>query len=155
MAMNVPRPSKRERTRRKLLDAGLQVIADRGEALTASDVVAVADVSNGTFYNHFLDRDDFIRALARESLRAITEQSADDTEGTDPAWRFAVASTRVLDAGVRDPLWGARPCDLPTARPRCRRRFNSTCAPTWPRVTGPDGSPTGPTTSPSTWSLAR
>ena len=115
--MNVPRPSKRERTRRKLLDAGLQVIADRGEALTASDVVAVADVSNGTFYNHFLDRDDFIRALARESLRAITEQSADDTEGSDPAWRFAVASTRVLDAGVRDPLWGRaalRLADSPT-----------------------------------------
>jgi len=104
--MNEPRPSKRERTRRKLLDAGLQVVAERGEALTASDVVAAADVSNGTFYNHFLDRDDFIQALAHESLRAITEQSADDTEGADPAWRFAVASTRVLDAGARDPLWG-------------------------------------------------
>ena len=29
-----------------------------------------------------------------------------DTEGADPAWRFAVASVRVLDAGARDPLWG-------------------------------------------------
>ncbi len=104
--MNELRPSKRERTRRKLLDAGLQVIAERGEALTASDVVAAADVSNGTFYNHFVDRDDFIQALAHESLRAITERSADDTAGADPAWRFAVASTRVLDAGVREPLWG-------------------------------------------------
>ena len=104
--MNEVRPSKRERTRSKLLDAGLQVMAERGEALTASDVVAAADVSNGTFYNHFVDRDDFIHALAHESLRAITERSADDTAGADPAWRFAVASTRVLDAGVREPLWG-------------------------------------------------
>ena len=59
-----------------------------------------------TFYNHFLDRDDFMHSLAHESLRVITEQSADDTEGTDPAWRFAVASTRVLETGARDPLWG-------------------------------------------------
>lgn len=104
--MTEARPTKRERTRRKLIDAGLQVIADRGEALTASDVVTTADVSNGTFYNHFLDRDDFIQALAHESLSAITEGSADDTEGADPAWRFAVASARVLEAACRDPLWG-------------------------------------------------
>lgn len=104
--MTEPRPTKRERTRRKLIDAGLQVIADRGEALTASDVVAAADVSNGTFYNHFLGRDDFIQTLAHESLKAITEGSADDTEGADPAWRFAVATARVLDAATRQPLWG-------------------------------------------------
>ena len=104
--MTEPRLTKRERTRRKLLDAGMHVIAERGEALTASDVVIAADVSNGTFYNHFIDRDDFIGALAHESLAALTERSADDTKGADPARRFAVASVRVLDAGVRDPLWG-------------------------------------------------
>ncbi len=104
--MTDQRPTKRERTRRKLLDAGLYVIAERGEALTATDVVAAADVSNGTFYNHFVDRDDFIRALAHESLAMLNDRSADDTKDTDPAWRFAVASVRVLDAGARDPLWG-------------------------------------------------
>lgn len=104
--MTEARPIKRERTRRKLLEAGMHVIAERGEALTASDVVVAADVSNGTFYNHFVDREDFIRVLAHESLTALTNRSADDTEGADPAWRFAVASVRVLDAGVRDPLWG-------------------------------------------------
>lgn len=104
--MSLARPPKRERTRRKLLDAGLRVLAERGDALTASDVVAEADVSNGTFYNHFLDREDFIESLARESLEAITTGSAEDTEGADPAWRFAVASTRVLQAAIRQPLWG-------------------------------------------------
>ncbi|MEZ5217225.1 MAG: TetR/AcrR family transcriptional regulator [Ilumatobacteraceae bacterium] len=115
--MSQARPSKRERTRRKLLDAGMQVMAERGEALTASDVVVAADVSNGTFYNHFVDRDDFIQTLARESLTALTNRSADDTEGADPAWRFAVASVRVLDAGLRDPRWGRavlRLSDTPT-----------------------------------------
>ena len=104
--MNQPRLPKRERTRRRLLDAGVRVLAERGHALTASDVVAEADVSNGTFYNHFLDREDFIENLARESIAAIASGSAADTEGEDPAWRFAVASTRVLVVAVRQPLWG-------------------------------------------------
>lgn len=105
--MSQPRLPKRERTRRKLLDAGVRVLAERGDALTASDVVAAADVSNGTFYNHFLDREDFIENLARESIAAIASGSAEDTEGEDPAWRFAVASTRVLVVAVRQPLWGS------------------------------------------------
>ncbi len=104
--MAPPRLPKRERTRRTLIDAGLQVLADRGDALTASDVVAVAEVSNGTFYNHFTDRQAFLDTLAHESLIALTRGSADDTEGTDPAWRFAVASTRVLVTARREPLWG-------------------------------------------------
>ncbi len=104
--MSEPRPPKRERTRAKLVEAGLRVLADRGDALTASDVAVEADVANGTFYNHFLDRDDFIHVLARESLKAITTDSAEETEGADPAWRCAVASTRVLQAAVREPLWG-------------------------------------------------
>jgi len=103
--MSKPRPPKRERTRAKLIAAGFRVLADRGDALTASDVVAEADVSNGTFYNHFLDREDFIATLARESLEAITLDSAEQTEGADPAWRFAVATTRVLQAAVQQPLW--------------------------------------------------
>lgn len=104
--MSEPRLPKRERTRRTLLDAGLRVLADRGDALTASDVVAEADVSNGTFYNHFVDREDFIQTLANESLETITAVSAEETKGADPAWRFAVATTRVLDAAARAPIWG-------------------------------------------------
>ncbi len=115
--MTQAKPTKRERTRHKLIEAGLAVVAERGEALTASDVVAAAEVSNGTFYNHFVDRDDFIQALARESLEAITKASADDTLGADPAWRFAVASVRVLQAAQHQPLWGRailRLADCPT-----------------------------------------
>lgn len=104
--MKEPRLPKRERTRAKLIAAGFRVFSERGPALTASDVVQEADVANGTFYNHFLDREDFIQTLANESLRAITVDSAERTEGADPAWRFAVASTRVLKAAASDPLWG-------------------------------------------------
>jgi AcrR family transcriptional regulator len=102
----VPRLPKRDRTRRKLIDAGYEVLAERGAALTASDVVNAAEVSNGTFYNHFVDREDFLDTLARESLEALADVAAAHTEGQDPAWRFAVATTRLLNRVVDDPLWG-------------------------------------------------
>ena len=104
--MNAPRLPKRERTRRRLLDAGVRVLAERGEALTASDVVVEADVSNGTFYNHFVDLDEFVQEVARRTFHGIAELASVETAGADPAWRFAVASTRILDAAVQDPTWG-------------------------------------------------
>lgn len=103
--MTVARLPKRERTRAKLIAAGLEVLARRGEALTAADVVAEAEVSNGTFYNHFEDRDAFLHSLAKESLRALTAASAEATAGEDPAWRFAVATAQVLITAQAKPLW--------------------------------------------------
>ena len=46
---------KRERTRRSLLDAGVETFAKLGGGLTVRDVVECAGVSNGTFYNYFDD----------------------------------------------------------------------------------------------------
>jgi len=99
---------KRERTRAKLIAAGLTVLAKKGEALTAADVVTAAEVSNGTFYNHFEDRDAFLDVLAKESLRALTVASAKATAGADPAWRFAVATAQVLSAGHANPFGHGR-----------------------------------------------
>jgi AcrR family transcriptional regulator len=97
---------KRERTRRQLIAAGFEVLAERGEAMTATDVVTAAAVSNGTFYNHFTDRDDFVRALAHAAVVGIAESSAAETEGEDPVWRFALATARVLQAAVANPVVG-------------------------------------------------
>ena len=62
---------KKERTRRQLVEAGVRVLAARGEGLTVSDVVAEAEVSNGTFYNYFPDREVFIDAVAEHSALAL------------------------------------------------------------------------------------
>lgn len=96
---------KRERTRRQLVAAGLRALADRGEALTVSDVVAEADVSNGTFYNYFEDRDALMEALAEEVLFALAATAASEPIA-DPALRFAVASGRVLRRAAEDRTWG-------------------------------------------------
>jgi AcrR family transcriptional regulator len=97
---------KRARTRRQLLDAGLSVLADKGDAITVSDVVVAAGLANGTFYNYFDDRDALLDALAAESMRDLADRAAADTAGADPALRFAVASLRVLRRAATDPQWG-------------------------------------------------
>jgi AcrR family transcriptional regulator len=97
---------KRARTRDQLIQAGLQVLANKGDALTISDVVAQAEVSNGTFYNYFADRDELIRVLAERSLVTIAAQSAGQVIGEDPAKRFALATSRVLLRAQQDPTWG-------------------------------------------------
>jgi len=97
---------KRERTHSQLITAGLTVLADKGEALTVSDVVEEAGVSNGTFYNYFADRDELIEALAEASLMAIAARSAIQTTEEDPAHRFAVATAAILARAAEDPTWG-------------------------------------------------
>jgi AcrR family transcriptional regulator len=97
---------KKERTRDLLIEAGLRVLADKGEALTISDVVAQARVSNGTFYNYFATRDELIDELAERSMLELTAEIARQTEAGDPARRFAFATAAILSRAVEDPTWG-------------------------------------------------
>lgn len=97
---------KRERTRQQLIAAGVRTLAEKGDALTISDVVARAEVSNGTFYNYFADRDALIDALAEHSMVALADEADALTADEDPALRFAVATLRVLCRAVDDPTWG-------------------------------------------------
>ncbi len=95
---------KRERTRSQLIQAGLRVLAEKGDALTASDVVTEADVSSGTFYNYFVDREALIAAVAEQIALSIAEAAAREPI-TDPARRFALATARVLQCASEDQTW--------------------------------------------------
>ncbi len=98
------RPSKRERTRRQLVAAGLRVLARTGESLAVSDVTAEADVANGTFYNYFSDREALLDALAEQLVVSLAEAAAREPHD-DPAVRFAVATGRVLRRAREDATW--------------------------------------------------
>ncbi len=66
-ATGATRPLRRrgEETRRRLLDAGAAVLPRRGYRDTrVDDIVAAAEVSHGTFYRYFENKDDFFRVLA-------------------------------------------------------------------------------------------
>jgi AcrR family transcriptional regulator len=95
---------KREKTRRHLIAAGLRVLAEKGEALTVSDVVAEADVSNGTFYNYFVDRDALMDVLAEQLALSLAAATAREPI-PDPARRFALATARVILRAREDDNW--------------------------------------------------
>lgn len=97
---------KKERTRKLLLDAGLRAFAERGEALTISDVVTEAEVSNGTFYNYFVDRDALFDALAEQLALDAADRFFSVIDASDPALRFAIMSASVLARAAADRTWG-------------------------------------------------
>lgn len=95
---------KKERTRRQLIAAGLRVLAEKGQGLTVSDVVAEAEVSNGTFYNYFVGREELLEALVEHSTLSLAAAVA-EAPIEDPARRFAAATIRVLHRASEDETW--------------------------------------------------
>src|SRR5262245_34579777 len=63
---------------RRLLDAGLLVFARRGYlAARVDDITVAADVSHGTFYLYFRNKEDLLHRLARECAEEIGVLIAD------------------------------------------------------------------------------
>lgn len=94
---------KKQRTRGQLIAAAIDVIAEQGEAFTASDVTKRAGVSNGTFYNYFTDREALIDAVVPEVLSSFAAASDLAVDDSDPALRFATISAMALQHAATDP----------------------------------------------------
>ncbi|MEM8620070.1 MAG: TetR/AcrR family transcriptional regulator [Actinomycetota bacterium] len=94
---------KKARTRRQLIDAAIEVIAERGEAFTASDVTNRAEMSAGTFYNYFDDRDQLIQAVVPDVIDHFAAESDIVVDEHDPARRFAVITARALGRAIDEP----------------------------------------------------
>ncbi|MEM7337225.1 MAG: TetR/AcrR family transcriptional regulator [Actinomycetota bacterium] len=105
---------KKERTRRQLIEAAVEEIATNGEAFTILDVTKRADVSNGTFYNHFDDRDTLIDAVIAEVATAFTDTSAKLITFDDPVLRFATITALLLEHSAANPQLAAVLLRLPT-----------------------------------------
>lgn len=66
---------RRARTRQSMLDAGHAVVAERGlDRLTIASITEAGDVALGSFYNHFADREDYLRVLTEEALNAWIQE---------------------------------------------------------------------------------
>jgi AcrR family transcriptional regulator len=87
---------KKARTRGLLLDTALEVVAERGEAFSVSDIVERAGVSQGTFYNYFADREQLVAALVPAIVDRFAAAAAASVEHPDPAHRFALITARAL-----------------------------------------------------------
>ncbi|MEM9516181.1 MAG: TetR/AcrR family transcriptional regulator [Actinomycetota bacterium] len=94
---------KKERTRRHLLRAAVEEIAINGEAFTILDVTRRAEVSNGTFYNYFDDRDALVEAVITEVVASFVDTAAGLVEVDDPVRRFAAITALLLEQSVTNP----------------------------------------------------
>jgi AcrR family transcriptional regulator len=113
----------RERTRRRLLDAGRTLIADRGVAgLRIQQITERADVALGSFYNHFGSKEELVEQVVTESLAdlatatvATVGPDADPAEAVAAAnlWFIRIAydepdfARLVVNLGHADTLFGA------------------------------------------------
>lgn len=100
---------KRERTRAALIDAAIKVVAEKGlEALKITDVTTMADLANGTFYNHFEDKDAILREAAYGIAGEISRQLDADMERiTDAPTRVVTATARFISIVIATPDWAA------------------------------------------------
>lgn len=100
---------KRERTRAALLDAAVRVVAEKGmEALKISDVTAAADLANGTFYNHFADKNEMLREAAYGIALAISRQlDAEMADLKDTPTRVVRATASFIDIVLHELDWAA------------------------------------------------
>jgi AcrR family transcriptional regulator len=65
--------SQGRRTRGRLLDAAMTVLADKGyHAARVDDIVKAAQVSHGTFYLYFANKQELLRALASRCAEEMT-----------------------------------------------------------------------------------
>ncbi len=87
----LPANPRAQRTYRALVDAGLELLAERPiDALAIDEIVGRAGVAKGSFFNHFADKPTFGRAIGAE-IRAELEQriGAANAGVADPIARLA------------------------------------------------------------------
>lgn len=120
-------PRKRERTRRRLLHAGLASLAERGPAgVSAGGIATAAGVATGTFYNHFSTVDEFLDAIAQQVGRGIEIGQATLAEiEHDPATRVAIGVLQLLRMADTDPTSASTFVKLVGARPEFRARVRT------------------------------
>jgi AcrR family transcriptional regulator len=101
-------PKKRERTRLRLMDAAATVMAEKGiEAASIHEITIRADVANGTFYNHFQDKNDILLTVATHIANDIARQidfAMDNMD--DGAQRVAFASRQMVELASENLVWG-------------------------------------------------
>lgn len=97
------------RTRARLMDAAAEAIARSGiEAASINAIAHSADVSNGTFYNHFRDKEEIALAVTLGIAREFAERIDVAMAGLeDAAARVSLGTRQFVDLAVREPSWGA------------------------------------------------
>ena len=63
-------------TKKKLLDAGSKIIAEKGlSQATVDEITALAGVSKGTFYTYFKKKEDIVFALGYGAFSEVLDKA--------------------------------------------------------------------------------
>lgn len=99
---------KREKMRRKLVECALVVFSRKGvESAVVDEVIALAEVSRGTFYNYFKSNEELLVAVVEEmgdELFWLIEQAVGATK--NPLERMSTAVRLTLHTARRYPRFG-------------------------------------------------
>jgi len=88
---------RRERTRRRLIEAGRTLIAEHGvSGLRIQDITEQADIALGSFYNYFPTKEELVEAVVADSLSELGAETVVADEGQDPAVTAVAAIYRVV-----------------------------------------------------------
>jgi AcrR family transcriptional regulator len=99
---------KSERTRARLMDAAVAIIARDGvEGASANEIARAADVANGTFYLHFKDKNEVAAAVVFSIARAVAARLDEAmVDVADAVERTSQATRQFIEIASDDPEWG-------------------------------------------------
>lgn len=116
---------KRERTRRQLLEAAVQVFSARGVASASiQEIAAVAGMANGTVYNHFETKEDMVRGVAywlADTLCSCIDESYRHIP--DGAERMAIGNRFYIGLAEEAPAWALLLLDMAMVSPELQREL--------------------------------
>lgn len=103
-----PREAKRVRTRARLTEAALRLMAERGiNATSVSEIAAEAELANGTFYLYFRDKSEIVAAVCQAVTLAMhNDMSSGRLSLEDGAARVAFGTQQFIEIAAAEPNWG-------------------------------------------------
>ena len=110
LARRLTRKEAKEVTRRRLLRAALEILNDKGETdVSASTVSRAAGIAQPSFYEHFRNKDDLLRALGDELFavmrQALSEARRRALEAPNDEERLREQFRRPLEIMAANPAW--------------------------------------------------
>jgi AcrR family transcriptional regulator len=103
-----PREAKRVRTRARLTEAALRLMAERGiNGTSVSEIAAEAELANGTFYLYFKDKAEIVAAVCQAVTLAMhNDMSSVRLSLEDGAARVAFGTQQFIEIAASEPNWG-------------------------------------------------
>ena len=110
LARRLTRKEAKEVTRRRLLRAALEILNERGETdVSASTVSRAAGIAQPSFYEHFKNKDELLRALGDELFRVMRQALGDvrrsALEAPNDEERLREQYRRPLELIAANPAW--------------------------------------------------